>query len=206
MTQVEQVQAVLALLPCELLCKITLIWYSSLSWALAWGLPSSWWQLLPVGCQRWLQLRGLPMGSVRLLCCMRQKVVAEHLAFWVAGAEICLRGVTFWVPQIRAWTSLNLKGSCNFLTNAESHLRIFVQWLFFIPKIATFPRGTGDIFIMMELHYPAGAVGWCKGWSWSAVCFHPLSNYIMLLQPVGVLLQKKKKNRLGKKKKSPKNK
>lgn len=74
-TQVEQVQAVSALLTYELLGKIALSWYRSLSGDLAWGLPSFWWQLLPVGCRRQLQLRGFPMGSVRLalLCCMRRR-------------------------------------------------------------------------------------------------------------------------------------
>lgn len=96
-------------------------------------------QLAAGGSCSW---EGFPWGVWDLPCYAAWGIGGgRDLALWVTGAEICMRGVTFWVSQIRAWTFLNLKGNCNFLTNAESLLRIFVQWLFFIPKIAHFsPR------------------------------------------------------------------
>lgn len=86
-----------------------------------------WWRSARVSCQLaaggglgWMLL---PMGGVSSAphaCAQEKLVAAEDLVLQVKGIGICMKHkVTFWVSQIRAWTLLNLKCNCNFLTNAK---------------------------------------------------------------------------------------
>lgn len=75
-------------------------------------------QLAAGGSLGWVLL---PMGSVSSAphgCAQEKLVAAEDLVLQVKGIGICMKHkVTFLASQIRAWTLLNLKCNCNFLTN-----------------------------------------------------------------------------------------
>lgn len=68
----------------------------------------------------------LPMDSVSSAphgCAQDKLPAAEDLVLQVKGTGICMKHkVTFGASQIRAWTLVNLKCNCNFLTNAKSLL------------------------------------------------------------------------------------